>query len=200
MKKYTVAEFAEKAGISKQAVYKKIDSENFKVFVSYEDGKTYIDERALNLVAKYNSTRLNEVEQLEVETAKGQEGETAENNSEKEVEQSNAKAEQPLVETVEQPSLQALINQLEKKDEQIAFLQQQLDEAQKANREKDAHIMEQGTQLARLLEQANNLNQNNQILIGMKEQSQQNIVENEPMPAEPTETGIRKAFRRIFRR
>ena len=47
-KYYTVAEFAKKVGISRQAVYRAIDSNRLSLYVKEVDGKKYISETAFN--------------------------------------------------------------------------------------------------------------------------------------------------------
>ena len=197
MKKYTVAEFAEILGISKQAVYKRIQTKKMKPFVIYEKGKTYIEETAISIIKKVEQPSLI-IEQPKVEKVSSEKVETAENEGKTEVEQPSEKDEQPKVETFESPSFSALIDQLEKKDQQIDFLQKQIQDLQETMKEKDNYIIDQGKQLARLLEQANTLK--------YLESADQNQEPQQPPedPGSGTETKVKSKrpgfFARIFKK
>lgn len=60
-----------------------------------------------------------------------------------------------------------LEEQLREKDKQIERLQEELRRSAVSADEKDKYIQEQGRRLAELLEQANKLQENNQVLIGL---------------------------------
>lgn len=75
-----------------------------------------------------------------------------------------------------------LKRELSEKTDLIKFLQSQIEELQKANREKDEHIRRQSDRLTVLLEQSQELQRNNQLLLGMANKTGE--------PEEPTETTI----------
>ena len=58
--------------------------------------------------------------------------------------------------------------QIEEKDKQIEFLNNQIKELQESNKKKDDYIQEQGRKMTELLEQSNILLKNNQILLSDK--------------------------------
>jgi alpha-D-ribose 1-methylphosphonate 5-triphosphate synthase subunit PhnG len=64
--------------------------------------------------------------------------------------------------------LDALLNQLAEKDKQIARLQDELTQERKNSAEKDAFIRTQASKLTLLLEQSQELNRNNQVLLGVE--------------------------------
>lgn len=219
MEWYSIAEFAEKAGASKQAIYKRIKTESFKKFLRYEGKKTFISSDALEQVRNYQKNQLfnpdepgekEEVEKFNESQAEIPEepGEIKEEKQGLKVEKESLKVENPGLkvekETAEktgESSENALIKQLQKKDEQIAFLQEQLAEAQAMNRKKDEYILKQGEQLSNLLEQAHILNKNNQVLLGMRATTTE-PAEADPANAEPVEVAPAKKslFQRLFRR
>ena len=142
MKKYSVSEFAGIVGVTPQAIYKRIRKGGLDSYILKEDNKIYIIETATDQFKPGLET--------------------------------SPKVQQPVSKPVNRPvestaEAEALIKQLEQKDKQIEFLQKQIEELTETNREKDRYIIEQGQQLSRLLEQSNELNRNNQLLIGMKQ-------------------------------
>ncbi|MGN0730804.1 MAG: hypothetical protein ACI4MA_02720 [Treponema sp.] len=111
-KYYTVAEFAEKIGVSRQAVYKSIDKK-LNSYVKEVDGKKYIDKSALSVfdykvVDSTFEKCLSQLEEKDCQIAKI-------------LEQLKVKDEQ-----------------LVRKDEQIEKLQEQISELTKAFREAQA--------------------------------------------------------------
>lgn len=103
-----------------------------------------------------------------------------------------------------------LKRELSEKTDLIKFLQSQIEELQKANREKDEHIREQSKKLAVLLEQSQELQRNNQLLLGMASQTGEpeepaetiiQTVENVPEPkrTEEPEKGLKGLFKRFKR-
>lgn len=65
-------------------------------------------------------------------------------------------------------ALEVLEKQLAEKDLQIARLQAEAQELRKSNAEKDIFIQEQAGKMVLLLEQAQELNRNNQVLLGVE--------------------------------
>ena len=63
--------------------------------------------------------------------------------------------------------IQLFTTQLKEKDKQIERLQEELQRAAASADQKDKYIQEQGRRLTELLEQANKLQENNQVLIGL---------------------------------
>lgn len=65
-------------------------------------------------------------------------------------------------------ALEVLEKQLAEKDLQIARLQEEAQELRRSNAEKDVFIQEQAGRMVLLLEQAQELNRNNQVLLGVE--------------------------------
>ena len=65
-------------------------------------------------------------------------------------------------------ALEVLEKQLAEKDLQIARLQEEAQELRRSNAEKDVFIQEQAGKMVLLLEQAQELNRNNQVLLGVE--------------------------------
>ena len=133
----TVAEFAAVTGISKQAVYQRLNT-SFKDLYKIEKGKKYIHISALDKLSENSDFK---GFQLKVEQ---------EQNS-----------------TNYDKIIQLLTMQLKEKDKQIERLQEDLRRAAVSSDEKDKYIQEQGRRLVELLEQSNKLQENNQVLIGL---------------------------------
>lgn len=85
-------------------------------------------------------------------------------------------------------ALKALQKQLDEKDKQIERLQQEASELRQEAQEKDRYIQEQGRRLSDLLEQAQALQQNNQVLIAQARAEKQlppsDQAEGQPEPAQ----------------
>lgn len=133
----TVAEFAAIAGISKQAVYQRLNT-SLKGLFKVEQGKKYIHISALDKISDKSDFK---DFQFKVST-----------------EQDSANYDSII---------QILTTQLKEKDKQIERLQEELRRSAVSADEKDKYIQEQGRRLAELLEQANKLQENNQVLIGL---------------------------------
>lgn len=106
---YTVSEFAEIVGISRQAVYKKLNNQ-FKPFVNVIKGKKYLSHKALELFPHQKNDN-----QLSTKLS------TCQPNC------------QPTVNQVEQPILNFLQEQITAKDKTILDLLDQLKQAQEQN-------------------------------------------------------------------
>ena len=98
-----------------------------------------------------------------------------------------------------------LKRELSEKTDLIKFLQSQIEELQKANREKDEHIRRQSDRLTVLLEQSQELQRNNQLLLGMANQTpgepeepKETIIQTATEPPEPGEPV--KGFKGLFKR
>lgn len=102
---YIVSEFAEIVGISRQAVYKKLNNQ-FKPFVNVIKGKKYLSHKALELFPRQK------------------------NDNQLSTKLSNC---QPTVNQVEQPILNFLQEQITAKDKTILDLLDQLKQAQEQN-------------------------------------------------------------------
>lgn len=106
---YTVSEFAEIVGISRQAVYKKLNNQ-FKPFVNVIKGKKYLSHKALELFPRPKNDN-----QLSTKLSTCQ------------------PTCQPTVNQVEQPILNFLQEQITAKDKTILDLLDQLKQAQEQN-------------------------------------------------------------------
>lgn len=98
-----------------------------------------------------------------------------------------------------------LRRELSEKTDLIKFLQGQIEELQTANREKDEHIRRQSDKLTLLLEQSQELQRNNQLLLGMASQTpgepeepKETIIQTATEPPEPGEPV--KGFKGLFKR
>ena len=98
-----------------------------------------------------------------------------------------------------------LKRELSEKTDLINFLQRQIEELQTANREKDEHIRRQSDKLTLLLEQSQELQRNNQLLLGMANQTpgepeepKETIIQTATKPPEPGEPV--KGFKGLFKR
>lgn len=135
----TVAEYATRRGVSVSAVYKRLGGTLAK-YVKIIDGKRYLSVEAL-------------VEEgITPPVEKVEEG------------LKNAEQTPPAI----QVALEALEKQLAEKDKQIARLQEEAQELRKSNAEKDVFIQQQAGKLVLLLEQSQELQRNNQFLLGVE--------------------------------
>lgn len=95
-------------------------------------------------------------------------------------------------------AINALRQQLEEKDRQIERLQEESAELRRAGAEKDKFIQEQSAKITLLLEQSQELQRNNQILLGVSQAKDKiEIVagaesEQDPKPEEKKKTGFWK--------
>ena len=135
----TIAEYATRRGVSVSAVYKRLGGTLAK-YVKIIDGKRYLSVEAL-------------VEEgITPPVEKVEEG------------LKNAEQTPPAI----QVALEALEKQLAEKDKQIARLQEEAQELRKSNAEKDVFIQQQAGKLVLLLEQSQELQRNNQFLLGVE--------------------------------
>lgn len=135
----TIAEYATRRGVSVSSVYKRLGG-TLKKYYKVIDGKKYISVNAL------------------VEEGITPPVETVEEGLK------NTDTTPPAVLV----ALEALQQQLAEKDKQIARLQEEAQDLRKSNAEKDVFIQEQAGKMMLLLEQAQELNRNNQILLGVE--------------------------------
>jgi hypothetical protein len=140
----TIAEYARQRNVSVSAVYKRLGG-TLQPFVKEINGKKYLSVEALN--------------------DGFQPGENEKNPD------STRGTPSTVTATEQKPSaavLDALLNQLAEKDKQIARLQDELTQERKNSAEKDAFIRTQASKLTLLLEQSQELNRNNQVLLGVE--------------------------------
>ena len=170
MSKYlTVSEYAKLKGISTTAVYKKLNG-SLKPFQTVVNGKKCLLSTVL------------ELDEKEISNQVSNQFETVSN---------------PAT-TATEKAIQALIEQLQEKDKQIERLQAEMEELRTTGAEKDRFIQEQATKLSLLLEQSQELQRNNQILLGY---SQAKPKEEEPEAIEPKREEPKKSiWKRIFRK
>lgn len=138
----TISEFAERAAVSRQTVYNNLDKKLSKFTVEI-DNKKLIEIKGLEVFGVKKDVKVDTGVDKEIDN-----NFTSENNSFKEV-------------------IKVLTEQLREKDKQIERLQEELRRSAVSADEKDKYIQEQGRRLAELLEQANKLQENNQVLIGL---------------------------------
>lgn len=137
----TISEFAERAAVSRQTVYNNLDKKLSKFTVEI-DNKKLIEIKGLEVFSVKKDVKMDTGDK-EIDN-----NFTSENNSFKEV-------------------IKVLTEQLKEKDKQIERLQEELRHAAASADQKDKYIQEQGRRLTELLEQANKLQENNQVLIGL---------------------------------
>lgn len=132
----SIAEFAKLAGVSKQAVYSRLDSQELTNFIQVETSgkrqKKLINTDALSL---FNSSKVNQVEQ------------------------ENIQVEQPL-----EQSISCLQDQLKEKDKTIETLLAQISQLQESNHSLSQSLVDQNKEITRLLDQQQQLQQSQQIL------------------------------------
>ena len=170
MKEYlTIAEYAKIKGISTTAVYKRLKT-SLQPFTTVVNGKKCL----LSTVLELDEAGGLEPFETKVETVVN-----------------------PVAGAVDS-AIQALQDQLKEKDRQIERLQEESAELRRAGAEKDKFIQEQSAKLSLLLEQSQELQRNNQILLGY---SQAKPKEEEPQAIEPPkEEEVKKGFwRKIFK-
>lgn len=134
---FSVAEFADAVGISKQAVYKRINKD-LVPYVQELDGRKVIKKEAIALFQPVEQPK-NEIEQLVV--------------------QSNETVEQPDTLRILQKQLEKAQQEKEQQRETIQSLLSQLQQAQE-------HIISQSAKMADIVEKQNALQENYQILLG----------------------------------
>lgn len=168
----SISDYAKLRNVSPAAVYKRLDG-TLKPYVKIIGNKKYISRKALEIDG-YKPVENGYQQGLkEVETEAAQDKEPAE---------AAAQADTALLK-----ALEALQNQLSEKDKQIERLQNEAVELRQAAAEKDKFIQEQSNRLSLLLEQSQELQRNNQILLGaaqgVKARSQEKEETQEPAQA-----------------
>lgn len=147
----SVSEYAKLRNVSAASVYKRLDG-TLKPYVKIIGNKRYISKKALEIDGYQPVENGYQPGLKEVETEASQD---------KAPEQAAAPADTALL-----IALEALQNQLSEKDKQIERLQNEAVELRQAAAEKDKFIQEQSNRLSLLLEQSQELQRNNQILLG----------------------------------
>lgn len=147
----SVSEYAKLRNVSAASVYKRLDG-TLKPYVKIIGNKRYISRKALKIDGYQPVENGYQPGLKEVETEAAQD---------KAPEQAAAPADTALLK-----ALEALQNQLSEKDKQIERLQNEAVELRQAAAEKDKFIQEQSNRLSLLLEQSQELQRNNQILLG----------------------------------
>ena len=135
----TIAEYATRRGVSVSAVYKRLGGTLAK-YVKIIDGKRYLSVEAL--VEEGITPPVEKVEE-------------------------GLKTAEQTARAV-QVALGAREKQRAEKDKQIARLQEEAQELRKSNAEKDVFIQQQAGKLVLLLEQSQELQRNNQFLLGVE--------------------------------
>ena len=201
----TVAEYCEYIGITKQAVYSKLDKA-LKPYVIEKDGKKYIDSKVFIEYHRQEADpteKVNESQDNSTPTVNESQDNSKQFNpnsqgfSTQEVKDSQGFSTPTVNESQGQSSnfLAFLQQQIAEKDKQIALLQQQNADLQQSNKEKDTHIIEQSNKITMLLEQSQELQRNSQYLLAQANNSEQeNNAEN---IAEVEKKGF---FKRLFGR
>lgn len=135
MEYLTIAEFAEKAGVSKQAIYQRIKKGSLSEYLSNENGTAKISESALSLFNQAKTTE--QVYEPHCDTPETHERRTDENTE--------------YLPTEEINSLQTALNALQ------AVIDRQAEEIKQKNEmlnERDAQISEYATKFAELAHNA----------------------------------------------
>ena len=167
----TIAEYSKRRGCSVSAVYKRLKSPSNRIhnYVVKEAGQTFLKAEILSaeeiepLAAPDRPPRSDlQAEQINRSNTTPKPGEEVEN---------------PVEEGIGVLAIKVLEQQLAEKDKQIEDLNRQLNEAAK-------HEREMTDRLAALLEQANELQRNNQILLAQTQQIKQiEAPQEQPDPA-----------------
>ena len=150
----TIAEYCDYVGISKQAVYSKLNK-SLKPYVVEIDRKKYIDSV---IFTEYHNQEKDPTEEVK----------DSQDNSTSTVKDSQGYSMELL---------KFLQDQIAEKDKQIALLQKQTEDLQQSNREKDTHILEQANKITILLEQSQELQRNSQYLLATTNKNEQANIE-----------------------
>lgn len=172
----TIAEYAQRRGVSVAAVYKRLDG-TLKKYVKEIDGKKYlsVDVLAAEGITPVEKGFIPGYNTQEAPDA-GKPGESQE-----------APASQEQTPPVFLGVLEALEKQLAEKDKQIERLQEQAAELRQEAQEKDKFIREQSSRLSLLLEQSQELQRNNQILLRLAQGGKEETEEAQEAPVEAQE-------------
>ncbi|MBR4927438.1 MAG: hypothetical protein IKY98_03830 [Alphaproteobacteria bacterium] len=156
----SISEYAQVRGCSVAAVYKRLDG-TLKPFVKVINNKKYLTSDVLELEG---------IQPVETGLKPGLKGfnpglKAQEHPGNQEADAREQTPPAPAVGVLE--ALEALERQLAEKDRQISRLQEEAAEMRQAAAAKDKFIQEQASRLALLLEQSQELQRNNQILLGI---------------------------------
>ncbi len=156
----SISEYAQARGCSVAAVYKRLDG-TLKPFVKVINNKKYLTSDVLDLEG---------IQPVEKGLKEGLKGfnpglKAQEHPGNQEADAREQTPPVPVVGVLE--ALEALERQLAEKDRQISRLQEEAAEMRQAAAAKDKFIQEQASRLAVLLEQSQELQRNNQILLGL---------------------------------
>lgn len=182
----SISEYAQARGCSVAAVYKRLDG-TLKPFVKVINNKKYLTSDVLDLEG------IQPVEKGLKGFNPGLKAQEHPGNQEADAREQTPPA--PAVGVLE--ALEALERQLAEKDRQISRLQEEAAEMRQAAAAKDKFIQEQASRLAVLLEQSQELQRNNQILLGLAqggkpgtpaEEEAQEHPDQEEAPAQATGT------------
>lgn len=183
----TIAEYCDYIGISKQAVYSKLNK-SLKPYVVEIDRKKYIDSV---IFTEYHNQEKDPTEEVKdsqdnsTPTVKDSQGYSMEFNpisqgqSREEVKDSQDNSTSTVNDSqgYSMEFLKFLQDQIAEKDKQIALLQKQTEDLQQSNREKDTHILEQANKITILLEQSQELQRNSQYLLATTNKNEQANIE-----------------------
>ena len=183
----TIAEYCDYVGISKQAVYSKLNK-SLKPYVVEIDRKKYIDSV---IFTEYHNQEKDPTEEVKdsqdnsTPTVKDSQGYSMEFNpisqgqSREEVKDSQDNSTSTVKDSqgYSMEFLKFLQDQIAEKDKQIALLQKQTEDLQQSNREKDTHILEQANKITILLEQSQELQRNSQYLLATTNKNEQANIE-----------------------
>ena len=186
----SISEYAQARGCSVTAVYKRLDG-TLKPFVKVINNKKYLTSDVLDLEG---------IQPVEKGLKEGLKGfnpglKAQEHPGNQEADAREQTPPAPAVGVLE--ALEALERQLAEKDRQISRLQEEAAEMRQAAAAKDKFIQEQASRLAVLLEQSQELQRNNQILLGLAqggkpgtpaEEEAQEHPDQEEAPAQATGT------------
>ncbi len=201
----TVAEYCEYIGITKQAVYSKLEK-TLKPYVIEIDGKKYIDTVIFIEYHHYEADPTEKVKDSqdnstpivnESQDNSKQFNLNSQGFSTQEVKGSQDNSTPTVNESQGQSSsfLAFLQQQIAEKDKQIALLQQQNADLQQSNKEKDTHIIEQSNKITMLLEQSQELQRNSQFLLATASNTEQ-INGVEPIVKEEKKGFFKRLFSR----
>ena len=155
----SISEYAQVRGCSVAAVYKRLDG-TLKPFVKVINNKKFLTSDVLELEG------IQPVEKgLKEGLKEFNPGLKAQEHPDQEADAREQTPPAPAVGVLE--ALEALERQLVEKDRQISRLQEEAAEMRQAAAAKDKFIQEQASRLAVLLEQSQELQRNNQILLGL---------------------------------
>ena len=152
----TIAEFADRAGVSKQAIYKQVNNENSQIapFLLRDGKKTYIKVSALSELYKVDTLSLTQTEEKQPFSTKQEQIEVE--NKPEQTTQSNPKKQpdNPNSTQFNQPISTDYIEFLKKQIEELKADRDAVEQRLSATiQEKDNIIKEQSAQLSSLAQQ-----------------------------------------------